>query len=129
MASYAWWPSDDMPTIVRRCLAQEGGDCVRIGPTEVNALASTLDEQSRIVADWTRRLFIGMWNALPGIALLFVVEFVVLLVGVRRPAVAAPQPIMIEDDRRPVLEDAYRRPALRLLPVAERRARRLALMR
>jgi hypothetical protein len=122
MASYAWWPGDDLPTIVRRCLGQEGGDCMRIGPTEVTALASAMDEQSRIVADWTRRLFIGMWNALPAVGLLFVVEVVVLILGVRRP----PQVMVQAPVPAPVLEDAYRRPALRLLPPVRRR---LALTR
>jgi hypothetical protein len=131
IASYAWWPGDDLPTIVRRCLGQEGGDCLRIGPTEITALASAMDEQSRIVADWTRRLFIGMWNALPAVGLLFLVEVVVLILGVRRPLpVHVPIPVeapVLEDAyRRPVLEDAYRRPALRLLPPARRR---LALTR
>jgi hypothetical protein len=125
MAGYAWWPGDDLPAIVRRCLIQEGGDCLRIGPTEVTALASQMDEQSRIVADWTRRLFIGMWNALPAVGLLFVVEVVVLLLGVRwamPQAQRAPQEVVVQ---RPVLEDDYRRPALRLLPTR----RRLALTR
>lgn len=82
--AYAWWPGDDLPTIVRRCLAQEGGDCRRIGSAEVNALMAQMDEQARIVADWTRRLLIGMWNALPAVGVLFVVEFLVLIVGVRQ---------------------------------------------
>lgn len=118
IAGYAWWPGDDLPTIVRRCLIQEGGDCLRIGPTEVSALSSQMDEQARIVADWTRRLFIGMWNALPAVGLLFVVEVVVLLLGVRRPL---PVPVV----QQPALEEDYRRPALRLLPTR----RRLALTR
>ena len=111
MASYAWWPGDDLPTIVRRCLAQEGGDCTRIGPTEITALATRMDEQSRIVADWTRRLFIGMWNALPAVGLLFVVELAILVMGVRRPApVVMPVPAALpEDDYRLRLEERGRR--------------------
>jgi hypothetical protein len=31
MAGYAWWLGDDIPAIVRRCVGQEGGDCIRIG--------------------------------------------------------------------------------------------------
>ena len=84
-----------------------------------------MDEQSRIVADWTRRLFIGMWNALPAVGLLFVVETVVLVLGMRwavPQAQRAPQEVVVQ---RPVLEDDYRRPALRLLPAR----RRLALTR
>jgi hypothetical protein len=125
IASYAWWPGDDLPAIVRRCLVQQGGDCLRIGPTEITALSSQMDEQSRIVADWTRRLFIGMWNALPSVGLLFVVETVVLVLGVRwamPQAQRVPQEVVVQ---RPALEEDYRRPALRLLPAR----RRLALTR
>jgi hypothetical protein len=129
IAGYAWWPGDDLPAIVRRCLVQQGGDCRRIGPTEVTALTSQMDEQARIVADWTRRLFIGMWNALPAVGLLFIVETVVLVLGIRRtqpvqmlPA-PAPAPMLEDDYRRPVLEDTYRRPALRLLPATRRLTR------
>lgn len=125
MAGYAWWPGDDLPAIVRLCLVQQGGDCLRIGPTEITALSSQMDEQSRIVADWTRRLFIGMWNALPAVGLLFVVETVVLVLGVRwamPQAQRVPQEVVVQ---RPALEEDYRRPALRLLPTR----RRLALTR
>jgi hypothetical protein len=71
-ASYAWWMPDEVPGIVRRCIGQEGGDCVRIGPTEIQALAAQHVERNRILEDWTRRLFIGMWNAMPIIGILFV---------------------------------------------------------
>lgn len=107
IASYAWWPGDDLPAIVRRCLVQQGGDCLRIGPTEITSLSSQMDEQSRIVADWTRRLFIGMWNALPAVGLLFVVETVVLILGARWPR-APPVPTVKEDYLRPALRTRRR---------------------
>lgn len=75
---YAWWLGDDVPAIVRRCVAQEAGDCRRIGPTEIVSLSDQMSERSRILEDWTRRMFIGMWNALPAIFVLFVVELLVL---------------------------------------------------
>jgi len=86
MASYAWWLGDDIPGLVRRCLNQQAGDCARSGPTEIAALSAQMDERMRIVEDWVRRLFVGMWNALPAVALLFVVELVALCVERRSPA-------------------------------------------
>lgn len=77
MAAYAWWLGDGVPAIVQRCAGQEGGDCTRIGPTEIAALSAQFNERARIVEDWVRRLFIGMWNALPAVGLVFVVELVV----------------------------------------------------
>ncbi len=85
MSAQAWWLSEDMPAIVRRCVGHEGGDCRRIGPTEIAALIAQADVAATIVKDWTRRLFIGMWNALPAVGLLFVVELAVLCVGIRGP--------------------------------------------
>jgi hypothetical protein len=84
MASYAWWLPDEVPGIVRRCIGQEGGDCIRIGPTEIQGIAAQHVERNRILEDWTRRLFIGMWNAMPIIGILFVLEIVVLLLPQRR---------------------------------------------
>lgn len=95
MASYAWWPGDDIPSVVRRCLATSAGECIRIGPTEIASLSAQMDERMRIAGDWARRLFIGMWNALPAIALLFVVELVALCLDRRIPAVTPAQPQMM----------------------------------
>lgn len=81
MAAYAWWLGDGVPTIVQRCAGQEGGDCVRIGPTEIAALSAQFSERARIVEDGVRRLFIGMWNALPAVGLVFIVELMVLACG------------------------------------------------
>jgi len=95
MMSYAWWPSDELPSVTRRCLGTQAGDCARIGPTEIASLSAQWDERVRVTEDWTRRLFIGMWNALPALALLFVVELVGLCVERRLPhaaGVVAPQP-------------------------------------
>jgi hypothetical protein len=84
IASYAWWLPDEVPGIVRRCIGQEGGDCSRIGPTEIQALLVQQREQSRILEDWTRRIFIGMWNAMPVIGLLFALELIVLILPQKR---------------------------------------------
>jgi len=83
MSGYAWWLPEDIPTLVRRCIGQEAGDCSRIGPTEIVALSSQIAERSRIVEDWIRRIFIGMWNGLPAIGLLFAVELVILCMSMR----------------------------------------------
>jgi hypothetical protein len=100
MATYAWWLSEDMPAIVRRCVGQEGGDCVRIGSTEIAALRSQADERARIVDDWSRRVLIGMWNALPAIGLLILLEVLVLcldrrLVVHQQPQQQQPQQIVL----------------------------------
>lgn len=86
IAGYAWWLGDDIPGLVRRCLAQQTGDCARAGPTEIAALSAQMDERARIVEDWSRRLFVGMWNALPAVAVLFIVEIVLICVDRRSPA-------------------------------------------
>ena len=78
MSAYAWWLPEDMPSLVRRCAGQEAGDCTRIGPTEITALSAQIGERSKIVEDWVRRIFIGMWNAMPAVGLLFVVELIIL---------------------------------------------------
>lgn len=80
MGGHAWWLGDDLPEVVRRCVNQEAGDCVRVGPTEIAALSAQLGEQARIVKDWSRRIFIGMWNAMPAIFMLFVMELIVLCI-------------------------------------------------
>jgi hypothetical protein len=85
MGAHAWWVPEDMPAIVRRCVGHEGGDCRRVGATEIAALTSQADVAASIVQDWTRRVFIGMWNALPAVGLLFIVEFAVLCLGIRGP--------------------------------------------
>jgi hypothetical protein len=81
MSQYAWWLGDDIPGLVRRCIAQRSGDCARIGPAEITSMTDAMTERSRIVEDWTRRVFIGMWNALPAVGILFLVELVVLLLS------------------------------------------------
>jgi Zn finger protein HypA/HybF involved in hydrogenase expression len=78
MSSYAWWLPDDIVSLVRRCIAQEAGDCTRIGPTEITAISVQIGEQSKIVEDWVRRIFIGMWNAMPALSVLLVVELIVI---------------------------------------------------
>jgi hypothetical protein len=78
--NYAWWLSEDVLTIVRRCIGQTVGECRRIGVTEITTLMEQYDERTRIIRDWIRCLFIGMWNAMPAIGLLFIVETVVLLI-------------------------------------------------
>lgn len=83
MSGYAWFLPDDLPSLVRRCVGQVGGDCVRIGPTEIVDLMAKAAEGSKILADWTRRLFIGLWNALPIVGMLFVMELIVLCVQMR----------------------------------------------
>jgi len=83
MSGYAWFLPDDLPSLVRRCVGQDSGDCTRIGPTEIVDLTAKAAEGSKIVADWTRRLFIGMWNALPIVVVLFVLELVVLCLELR----------------------------------------------
>jgi hypothetical protein len=80
MMGYAWWMGDDLPEVVRRCVNQEMGDCTRIGPTEIVALSAQLDQQARIVKDWSRRTFIGMWNAMPAVLMLFVMELIILCI-------------------------------------------------
>ena len=81
MAVYAWWLGDGVPTIVQRCVRQDNGDCLRIGPTEIAALSAQFGERVRIVEDGVRRLFIGMWNALPAVGLVFIVELIILACG------------------------------------------------
>lgn len=112
MSGYAWWLSDEIPSLVRRCVGQEAGDCTRIGPTEIVALSSQIAERSRIVEDWVRCLFIGMWNALPAIAVLFVIEIVILCLAKRglvpfenRP-VQPIQPQLEDKPRQPLLQNA-----------------------
>ena len=83
MSGYAWFLPDDLPSLVRRCVGQDSGDCTRIGPTEIVDLTAKAAEGSKIVADWTRRLFIGMWNALPIVVVLFVLELVVMCLELR----------------------------------------------
>jgi hypothetical protein len=85
IASYAWWPGEEVPTVIRRCLATTAGDCRRIGPTEITTLSAQMDERGRIAEDWVRRLFIGLWNALPVVGLIFIFELVILCV-IRRAA-------------------------------------------
>jgi hypothetical protein len=78
--NYAWWLSEDVLTIVRRCIGQTVGECRRIGITEITTLMEQYDERTRIIRDWIRCLFIGMWNAMPAVGLLFIVETIVLLI-------------------------------------------------
>lgn len=89
MGVKAWWMGDDIPAIVRRCVGTESGDCRRVGPTEIAAMSAHLMEAGAVLEDWTRRLFIGMWNGLPALALLFLVEFAVLCLYVRGPTATA----------------------------------------
>jgi hypothetical protein len=83
-SGYAWWMGDDIPAIVHRCSRHTVGDCARIGPTEIVSLSTQYDERVRIIEDWTRRLFLGLWNALPALGLLFALELIVLIVPQRR---------------------------------------------
>ena len=103
MASYAWWLPEEVPSLVRRCIGQEAGDCTRVGPTEIVALSSQIAERSRIVEDWVRCVFIGMWNSLPAICLLFIVEIIMVCLTMRLPAVYQPpqqQPLPLQIDNR-----------------------------
>jgi hypothetical protein len=83
-AAHAWWLTEEIPAIVRRCMGQDTGECRRIGQTEIAALTAQFDERTQIVGDWNRRLFIGLWNALPAVGLLFILEVIVMLLPRRR---------------------------------------------
>lgn len=96
MSGYAWWLSDELPSLVRRCVGQEAGDCTRIGPTEIVTLSAKIAERERIISSWTRRIYIGMWNAMPVIAILFVLELLVLCVDRRAPIYPQQQPIVLK---------------------------------
>ena len=85
MTGYAWWMPEDMPALVRRCIGQDAGDCTRIGPTEIVALTAKVAEKERIMQNFTRRLFLGLWNAMPVVGLLFLLELVVLCTELRVP--------------------------------------------
>lgn len=85
MSAKAWWMGDEIPAVVRRCVASENGDCYRVGPTEIAAMSAHLGETEALLEDWTRRLFIGMWNGLPALGLLFLVEFAILCLYARSP--------------------------------------------
>ena len=95
MTGYAWWVPDSVPSLVRRCVGQEAGDCTRIGPTEIVALTAKFAERERIVGNWVRRIYIGMWNAMPVIGILFVLELVLLCVDRRA------QPFVVNLEERP----------------------------
>jgi hypothetical protein len=83
MSAKAWWMGEDIPTIVRRCVGTENGECRRIGPTEITAMTAQIGEAGAVLEDWSRRLFIGMWNGMPALALLFLVEFAILCLHAR----------------------------------------------
>ena len=97
MGAYAWWMTEDMPTTVRRCLRHEGGECMRIGSTEIAALTAQLNERARILKDGTRRLLLGLWNALPAVGMLFLLEIAVFVAGPRPQKVRG----LIKDDPEP----------------------------
>jgi hypothetical protein len=122
MMGYAWWLGDDLLPVVRRCLGQQHGDCIRVGPTEITALSAQLMERSKIVEDFARRVFIGMWNGLPAVALVFLVELLIVCMPKRGPLVSYPQasPLALSPPEAPRLE-YYRKPMITLGP------RRLAL--
>jgi len=84
IAVNGWWPGADIPGLVRRCLSIETGECVRVGSTEIAALSAQHGESLRLADDWSRRLFIGMWNALPALAVIMIVEVVCLYIHQRR---------------------------------------------
>lgn len=83
-ASWSWWLSDDIVHIVKRCVGQTHGDCALIGPTEIAALTTRMAEGRRIAEDWSRRILIGLWNGMPAVALVFILDMLVLLVGTCR---------------------------------------------
>jgi hypothetical protein len=89
MLGYAWFPPDELPSLVRRCISQDAGDCTRIGPTEIVTLTAKVAERERIIGDWVRRVFIGLWNAIPVVGILFLVELVVLCIELRHPVQAS----------------------------------------
>lgn len=121
MMGYAWWLGDDLLPVVRRCLNQQHGDCIRVGPTEITALSAQLMERSKIVEDWVRRVFIGMWNGLPAVALVFLVELLIVCMPKRVPYLqATPLALPPPPPAAPRLE-YYRKPMITLGP------RRLAL--
>jgi hypothetical protein len=92
MAGYAWWMGDDMSTTVRRCIGQDTGDCGRIGPTEIAAMTEQMGRAAAIASDTVRRIFIGMWNALPAVGVLFIIELMTMIFsGIR----IQPQPVML----------------------------------
>ena len=121
MAGYAWWLGDDIPGLVRRCLGQKTGDCARAGPTEIAALSAQMDERMRIVEDWSRRLFVGMWNALPAVAVLFVVELIMVCIERKVPAAPLqmpPQLPQLQEPRTIILQ--LQGPSGQIVGMAER---------
>ena len=83
LGAYGWWLPEELPNLVRRCVTQEAGDCVRVGPSEIQALTAQYAERARIIEDWVRRALIGLWNATPVVLVLFALELIVMCVPKR----------------------------------------------
>jgi hypothetical protein len=92
MIGWRWWLGEEIPHIIQRCLGYDGGDCVRIGPTEITALSDQIVKREQIMEDWTRRICIGLWNGMPMVGLLFVFE-VLVSVKIRR-VIEVPVPLL-----------------------------------
>ena len=113
IAGRSWWVNEETVGHMRRCLSVETGECARIGPTEIEALSAQILERGRIAADWSRRLFLAMWSALPAVGLLFLLEVVVLGFTLRASAAGgvnivrlelpAAAPLQLPQESRPML--------------------------
>jgi len=75
-AALSWWLPDTIPAIVRRCISSQTGDCTRIGSVEIEFL------QNRLTDRWSLVL-IGLWNGLPMVMVLFVMELICYLSSAR----------------------------------------------
>ena len=69
-AALSWWLPDTIPAIVRRCISSQTGDCTRIGSVEIEFL------QNRLSDHWSL-VIIGLWNGLPMVLVLFVMELII----------------------------------------------------
>ena len=79
--SWSWWVSEEMPALVKRCVNQNRGDCTLIGPTEISSLMARMAVGRQIAEDWSRCVLIGLWNGMPVVAILFVLELILIFVG------------------------------------------------
>jgi hypothetical protein len=85
-AIFSWWLPDTIPAIVRRCATHTTGDCVRIGSIEIDSL------QSRLSESISRSVLIGLWNGLPMVLVIFVLELIISYLPLSKPPLRSPPP-------------------------------------